>query len=78
MRKSRFTEAQISGILQERAEAAKTAELIRSYGISRETFTTNVASRVGCRRGPASACARDAGDLQTVLRILPLAPAPRP
>lgn len=38
MRKLRFTEEQIIGILQESAAGAKTGELIRRHGISRETF----------------------------------------
>ena len=38
MRKSRLTEEQIIAILQESAAGAKTAELIRRHGISRETF----------------------------------------
>jgi putative transposase len=38
MRTSRFTEEQIVGILQEHAAGAKTSELVRRHGISRETF----------------------------------------
>jgi putative transposase len=38
MRKSRFTEEQVVSILQERQAGAKSGELIRRHGISRETF----------------------------------------
>ncbi|MGH6738372.1 MAG: transposase, partial [Bradyrhizobium sp.] len=35
---SRFTDEQIAAILQESLAGSKTGELIRRYGISRETF----------------------------------------
>ena len=38
MRRNRFTEEQIVGILQEQAAGAKISELVRRHGISRETF----------------------------------------
>ena len=38
MRRSRFTEEQIVGILQEHAAGAKISDLVRRHGISRETF----------------------------------------
>lgn len=38
MRKSRFTEAQIVGVLQEHAAGAKVTELCRRHGITGTTF----------------------------------------
>ena len=38
MRRSRFTEEQIVGMLQEHAAGAKISDLVRRHGISRETF----------------------------------------
>ena len=38
MRKSRFTETQIVGVLQEHEKGAKVADLCRRTGISEQTF----------------------------------------
>lgn len=38
MRKSRFTEAQIIGMMKEREAGLPTAELCRKHGLSPETF----------------------------------------
>ncbi len=38
MKRSKFTEEQIIGILREQEEGAKTAELCRRHGISNATF----------------------------------------
>lgn len=38
MKRSKFTEEQIIGILREQEAGAKTAELCRKYGMSEATF----------------------------------------
>ena len=43
MKKSRFTEEQIIGILQEQEAGLKTAEVCRKHGISQPTFAAAAA-----------------------------------
>lgn len=40
MKKTKFTEAQIIGILNEQEQGIKVADLCRKHGISDATFTT--------------------------------------
>lgn len=49
MRKSRFTEAQIIGMIKEHEAGLPTAELCRKHGLSPATFVSGVATP-HCRR----------------------------
>ena len=40
MKRARFTEEQIIGVLKEHEAGAKTADLARKHGVSEATFTT--------------------------------------
>ena len=49
MKRTRFTEEQIIGVLKEAEADAKTADLARRYGVSEATSTTGSRSMVGWR-----------------------------
>ena len=49
MRRSRFSEEQVIGILKEHQAALGVAELCRKYGISDATFTSGARSMAGWR-----------------------------
>lgn len=56
MRKSRYTEEQIVGILKESEAGQPTAELCRKHGISEQTFYRWKAKYGGLKSARHSAC----------------------
>jgi putative transposase len=53
MRKSRFSEGQISGVLREQESGATTAEVCRRHGLSEQTFYRWEAQYSGMGRSDA-------------------------
>ena len=49
MRKSKFSESQIVGILKDAESGVPVADLIRKYGVSKATFFKGAASTVAHR-----------------------------
>lgn len=47
MKRTKFTESQIIGILKEQEQGKKVADLCREHGISQPTFTNGRASTQG-------------------------------
>jgi transposase-like protein len=66
VKKKRFTEEQIIGVLKEGAAGAKVSELCRRHGISDATFYNWKAKYAGMRRGRAAAAeGTGSGEQQT-------------
>ncbi len=70
MKKSRFTEEQIIGILKQAAAGAKAADLCRKHGITETTFLPleGQVRRDGSQRGQASEAVR--GENRRLKRIV--------
>ena len=56
MKRSRYTEEQIIGILKEQEAGVPVAELCRKHGMSDATFYTGRASTVGSRSARRDGC----------------------
>ena len=58
MKRSRFSEEQIIGVLKEHEAGTKTADLCRKHGISEATFYTGRAGSAGWMFGRLGGCGR--------------------